>query len=109
VGATGSGKTTLALLLCRFYDPAAGVIMLNGCDLKNYNLKELRNRFSLVFQDTFLFSASIRDNIIYGRPDAVFEDVVHAATVAGIHEHIMNMPEGYDTVVGERGVTLSGG
>jgi ABC-type multidrug transport system fused ATPase/permease subunit len=109
VGATGSGKTTLALLLCRFYDPAAGVIMLNGCDLKNYNLKELRNRFSLVFQDTFLFSASIRDNIIYGRPDAGFEDVVHAATVAGIHEHIMNMPEGYDTVVGERGVTLSGG
>jgi ABC-type multidrug transport system fused ATPase/permease subunit len=109
VGTTGSGKSTLALLLCRFYDPTQGRIILNGCDIRCYPLKELRNIFSLVFQDTFLFSASIRDNIAYGRADARFEDIVHAATVAEIHEHIMTMPEGYDTVIGERGETLSGG
>jgi len=109
VGATGSGKSTLALLLCRFYDPTSGNVLLNGDDIRSYSLKNLRNQFSLVFQDTFLFSASIRDNIAYGRPSAHFEDIVHAATIANIHDHIITMPQGYDTVIGERGVTLSGG
>lgn len=109
VGATGAGKSTLALLLCRFYDPDSGGILLNGRDIRRYRLNEVRNQFSLVFQDTFLFSASIRDNIAYGRPDAGFEDIVHAASVAHAHAFIMDMPKGYDTMVGERGFTLSGG
>jgi len=109
VGPPGAGKTTLALLLCRFYDPTAGAVLLNGTDIRDYPLKDLRDCFSLVFQDTFLFSASVRDNIAYGKPDAKFEDIVYAATVAGMHEHISGMPQGYDTMIGERGVTLSGG
>ena len=108
-GPPGAGKSTLALLLCRFYDPAGGRILLNGRDIREYSIEQLRASCSLVFQDTFLFSASVRDNIAYGRPDARFEDIVYAATVAGIHEHIVSMPQGYDTVIGERGVTLSGG
>jgi len=109
VGPTGSGKSTLALLLCRFYDPTNGRVVLNGQDIRHYPIEDVRNQFSLVFQDTFLFSASIRDNIAYGRPDAGYEDIVHAATVASIHDFIMSLPDGYDTVIGERGVTLSGG
>ncbi len=109
VGPTGSGKSTLALLLCRFYDPTHGKVLLNGRDIRDYPIEEVRNQFSLVFQDTFLFSDSIRDNIAYGRPDAAYEDIVHAATLAAIHDFIMSLPNGYDTVVGERGVTLSGG
>jgi ABC-type multidrug transport system fused ATPase/permease subunit len=109
VGPTGAGKSTLALLLCRFYDPDEGRILLNGRDIRRYPIEDVRSQFSLVFQDAFLFSASIRDNIAYGCPNARFEDVVHAATLAQIHDHVMTLPEGYDTVVGERGVTLSGG
>lgn len=109
VGSTGAGKTSLALLLCRFYDPTQGRVLLNGRDIRCYPLEEVRNQFSLVFQDTFLFSASIRDNIAYGNPEACFEDVVNAATLAQIHDFIMTLPEGYETVTGERGVTLSGG
>ena len=109
VGPTGAGKSTLALLLCRFYDPSQGRVLLNGRDIRSFPLEDVRNQFSLVFQDTFLFSASIRDNIAYGCPEARFEDVVHAATLAEIHAFIMTLPEGYDTVTGERGVTLSGG
>lgn len=109
VGRTGSGKSTLALLLCRFYDPTGGRILLHGQDIRSFSVHDLRNRFALVFQDTFLFSASIRDNIAYGRPDAAFEDIVNAAGVACIHDFIMTLPEKYDTVIGERGVTLSGG
>jgi ATP-binding cassette subfamily B protein len=109
VGPTGSGKSTLALLLCRFYDPKSGKILLNDHDIRCYPITTLRNSFSLVFQDTFLFSASIRDNIAYGRQNASIEDIVHAASIAGIHNHIMTMPQNYDTLVGERGVTLSGG
>ena len=109
VGRTGAGKSTLALLLCRFYDPSQGRVLLHGQDIRRYPVEALRNLFSLVFQDTFLFSAPIRDNIAYGRPDACFEDIVHAASVACIHEFIMTLPQGYDTVTGERGVTLSGG
>ncbi|MBT3191859.1 MAG: ABC transporter ATP-binding protein [Verrucomicrobia bacterium] len=109
VGPTGAGKSTLALLLCRFYDPKEGRVLLNGGDIRRYPLDALRNQFSLVFQDTFLFSASIRDNIAYGQPETRFEDVVNAASIAEIHDFIMSLPEGYDTVIGERGVTLSGG
>ncbi len=109
VGRTGAGKSTLALLLCRFYDPTSGRILLHGTDIRAFPVQELRNGFSLVFQDTFLFSASIRDNIAYGCPDACFEDIIHAASTACIHDFIMSMPQKYDTEVGERGVTLSGG
>jgi len=109
VGRTGAGKSTLALLLCRFYDPTRGRILLHGTDIRAFPIQELRNSFSLVFQDTFLFSASIRDNIAYGCPDACFEDIIHAASTACIHDFIMTLPQKYDTEVGERGVTLSGG
>ena len=109
VGKTGVGKSTLALLLCRFYDPDEGRVMLHGRDIREYAIAELRHSFAFVFQDTFLFSASIRDNIAYGRPGARFEDIVHAASLACIHDFIMEQPDGYDTVIGERGVTLSGG
>lgn len=109
VGKTGAGKSTLALLLSRFYDPDSGTILLNRQNLRNYPLQQLRNTFAFVFQDTFLFSASIRDNIAYGHPDARYEDIVHAASVACIHDFIMSQPQGYDTIIGERGVTLSGG
>jgi ATP-binding cassette subfamily B protein len=109
VGRTGAGKSTLALLLCRFYDPTGGRILLHGADIRDFPVQDLRNEFSLVFQDTFLFSASIRDNIAYGSPDACFEDIIHAASTACIHDFIMSLPQKYDTDVGERGVTLSGG
>lgn len=109
VGKTGVGKSTLALLLCRFYDPDKGEIFLHGHDIREYPIRDLRSCFAFVFQDTFLFSASIRDNIAYGCPEAKFEEIVHAATLACIHDFIMEQSEGYETVVGERGVTLSGG
>ncbi len=109
VGPTGAGKSTLALLLCRFYDPDQGKVLLDGRDIRSFPLADLRNQFSLVFQDTFLFSASIRDNIAYGRPDARYEDIVHAASLAQIHDFVMSLPDAYDTEIGERGVTLSGG
>ncbi|MFO7820734.1 MAG: ABC transporter ATP-binding protein [Lentisphaeria bacterium] len=109
VGSTGSGKSTLALLLCRFYDPDRGVILLDGRDIREYNLGDVRNQFSLVFQDNFLFSAPVWQNIAYGKPGATYEDIIHAASIAQAHEFIQEMPNGYETVVGERGVTLSGG
>jgi ABC-type multidrug transport system fused ATPase/permease subunit len=109
VGATGSGKSTLALLMCRFHDPTSGTVLLDDCDIQDFPLKDVRDQFSLVFQDSFLFSTTIRDNIAYGRHGAKFEDIVHAATVAQAHDFIMECPEGYETHVGERGATLSGG
>ncbi len=109
VGKTGVGKSTLALLLCRFYDPDQGRILLHGHDIREYPVDQVRNSFAFVFQDTFLFSASVRDNIAYGCPQACYEDIVHAATIACIHDFIMAMPQGYDTMIGERGVNLSGG
>lgn len=109
VGSTGSGKTTLALLLCRFYDPTSGKILIDGRDMREYSLSDIRDQSSLVFQQTFLFSASVRDNIAYGKPDAAFEEIVHAATLAQAHEFIMEMPDGYETLIGEKGVNLSGG
>jgi ATP-binding cassette subfamily B protein len=109
VGATGAGKTTLAHLLPRFYDVTAGRLTLDGVDVRDVSLDELRSEVALVFQDTFLFSASVRDNIAFGNPQATDEQVRLAARLAQAHRFICDLPEGYDTVVGERGFSLSGG
>ena len=108
-GRTGSGKTTLMALLMRLYDPALGRILLDGIDLRDYRLADLRNQFAVVLQEPVLFSASISENIGYGRQDAGFAAIVEAATAANAHEFISGLPQGYDTVVGERGMRLSGG
>jgi ATP-binding cassette, subfamily B, bacterial len=109
VGRSGAGKTTLASLMVRFYDPQAGRITLDGYDLRALTLRSLRQNVAVVLQDPIVFAASIRENIAYGRPDATAADVEAAARAANAHEFIAAMPQGYDTVVGERGVTLSGG
>jgi ATP-binding cassette subfamily B protein len=108
-GMTGAGKTTIVNLLTRFYDPTAGQILLDGVDLRDYQLTHLRNQFAIVLQEPVLFSASIAENIAYGRPDATREDIVCAAQAANAHEFIRQLPQGYDTLVGERGMRLSGG
>ena len=109
VGRTGSGKSTAARLLARFYDVTGGAVRVDGHDVRDLTLPSLRHHIGMVLDEPFLFSVSIRDNIAYGRPDASFDDVVAAAQAAGADEFIRAMPEGYDTVVGERGFTLSGG
>jgi ATP-binding cassette, subfamily B, bacterial len=109
VGATGAGKTTLISLLMRFYDPTSGQIMLDGVDVREYRLCDLRDQFSVVLQDPVLFSTTIAENITYARPEATQEEIAEAAQAADIHEFIVNLPDGYDTVVGERGMRLSGG
>jgi subfamily B ATP-binding cassette protein MsbA len=109
VGASGAGKTTIASLIPRFYDPSSGVVTIDGTDIRRYTLKSLREQISFVLQDTLLFRASISDNIAYGNPKATPRDIVRAATLANAREFIEEMPEGFDTMVGERGVTLSGG
>ncbi|GIW12036.1 MAG: ABC transporter ATP-binding protein [Dehalococcoidia bacterium] len=109
LGATGSGKSTITLLLPRFYDVTAGRITIDGYDIRQVTVRSLRRQIGIVLQDPFLFSATIRDNIAYGMEDAPFEQIVQAAKLAGAHDFIMSFPEGYDTWVGERGVTLSGG
>ena len=109
VGASGSGKTTLVNLLARFYDPVAGDIRLDGVDLRDYPLRDLRNQFAFVLQDPVLFSSSIAENIAYAKPHASREEIVIAAKAAGAHGFVSRSPNGYDTVVGERGVRLSGG
>ncbi|RPH82582.1 MAG: ABC transporter ATP-binding protein [Candidatus Rokuibacteriota bacterium] len=109
VGASGAGKTTLASLVVRFYDPQAGRITLDGYDLRALTLRSLRENVALVLQDPIVFGATIRENIAYGRPAATAEEVERAARAANAHEFIAALPEGYATVVGERGVTLSGG
>ncbi|MCI0628362.1 MAG: ABC transporter ATP-binding protein/permease [Acidobacteria bacterium] len=108
-GATGAGKTTLVNLLIRFYDPTAGQILLDGVDLRDYRLADLRNQFAIVLQEPVLFSTSVAENIAYARPGANDEDVIAAAKAAGAHEFILRLPEGYGTMVGERGMRLSGG
>jgi ATP-binding cassette subfamily B protein len=108
-GRTGAGKSTLMSLLMRFYDPSRGQILLDGVDLRDYKLAELRNQFAIVMQDPVLFSTSIAENIAYGRPGASFQDIVTAAKVANAHDFIVALPNGYDTLVGERGLRLSGG
>ncbi|PYP60474.1 MAG: hypothetical protein DMD44_02220 [Gemmatimonadetes bacterium] len=109
VGATGAGKTTLISLLTRFYDPTAGQILLDGVDLRDYKLDDLRRQFAVVLQETVLFSASIAENIAYAAPGASREKIVAAAHAANAHEFIVRLPRGYDTQVGERGAQLSGG
>jgi ATP-binding cassette subfamily B protein len=109
VGSTGSGKTTLAHLIPRFYDTTAGTVSLDGVDVRDVSLDELRREVALVFQETFLFSASLRDNIAFGNAAATDEQVRLAARLAQAHRFICDLPEGYDTVVGERGYSLSGG
>jgi len=109
LGAPGSGKTTLASLLARFYDVDTGRITIDGIDIRDVRLGALRQAIGIVQQDVFLFSASVRDNIAYGREDASIDDVMAAAKTAQLHDEIMGLPEGYATVVGERGMSLSGG
>ena len=109
VGPSGSGKSTLLNLLLRLYDPVSGRVMVDGRDIREYTLASLRTQIGVVLQETVLFAASIGDNIAYGNPDASRDEVEAAARVANAHDFIMAMPEGYDTVVGERGVTISGG
>ncbi len=109
VGSTGSGKTTMAHLIPRFYDVTAGTVAVDGVDVRTLRLDDLRAEVALVFQETFLFSASVRDNIAFGNPDATDEQVRLAARLAQAHQFITDLPDGYDTVVGERGYSLSGG
>jgi ATP-binding cassette subfamily B protein len=108
-GATGAGKTTLISLLSRFYDPTAGQVLLDGCDLGDYRLADLRGQFGIVLQDAVLFSATIAENIAYARPEATEAEIVEAARAANADEFIRNLSEGYRTLVGERGMRLSGG
>lgn len=109
VGPTGAGKSTLASMVPRFYDPSTGRVTIDGRDVRDYTLGTLRSRVSLVFQEPVLFATSIAENIGYGKPGASREEIVEAATRAGIHAQIAGLQDGYDTVIGERGVTLSGG
>jgi ATP-binding cassette subfamily B protein len=109
IGPTGSGKTTLATLVPRFYDTTAGRVLVDGADVRDLARRSLRREIGVISQDPFLFSASIRDNIALGMPDAPFEAVEAAARAAQAHEFVLELPHGYDTVVGERGITLSGG
>jgi ATP-binding cassette, subfamily B, bacterial len=108
-GRTGAGKTTLLNLLTRFYDPTDGQIFLDGIDLRDYKLADLRNQFAIVLQEPVLFSTSIAENIAYARPDASEHDIIAAAKAANAHEFIVSLPQGYETQVGERGMRLSGG
>ncbi len=109
VGGTGSGKTTVARLLCRFYDVDAGAVRLDGVDVRDVSLRELRRAVGLVFEETFLFSDSIAANIAFAEPDADLDQIERAARLAGAHEFISALPHGYDTAIGERGYSLSGG
>src|SRR2546425_2028304 len=109
VGPTGSGKTSLSNLLLRFFDTTQGAITLDDVDLKNYKLADLRNQFAVVLQDTVLFSTTITENIRFARPGATIAEVVEAATAANAREFITHLPDGYNTLVGERGMKLSGG
>jgi ATP-binding cassette subfamily B protein/subfamily B ATP-binding cassette protein MsbA len=109
VGPTGVGKTTMAGLIPRFYDVLEGSITLDGHDVRDLTVKSLRQQISIVLQDVFLFHGTARDNILFGRPDATDQEVIEAARVANAHEFIVSLPDGYDTLIGERGVKLSGG
>jgi ATP-binding cassette subfamily B protein/subfamily B ATP-binding cassette protein MsbA len=109
VGGTGAGKSTLAALVARLFDPWSGRVMLDGHDIKDVALASLRGQVSLVLQDPFLFPLSIAENIAYGAPQAMPEQIQAAAQAAGAHDFITRLPSGYDTVIGERGATLSGG
>nr|WP_276561670.1 ABC transporter ATP-binding protein [Bacillus sonorensis] len=109
VGMSGGGKSTLVSLIPRFYDVTSGHLYIDGVDVRDYQARSLRNQIGMVLQDTFLFSESIRENISIGNPDASMESIIAAAKAANAHDFIMELPEGYETKVGERGVKLSGG
>jgi len=109
VGATGSGKSTLISLVPRFYDPQSGAVKIDGVDIRKYKRKTVRQQISLVLQETLLFRAPVWQNIAYGKPEATHDEIVHAARLANADEFIERLPEGYNTMIGERGVTLSGG
>lgn len=109
LGSTGSGKSSVINLVPRFYDPQKGTVRIDGHNLKDVTIDSLRRQVGIVLQETFLFNDSLRNNIAYGKPDATLEDIISAAEAARIHEFIQTLPDGYDTVVGERGVGLSGG
>jgi ATP-binding cassette, subfamily B, putative efflux pump len=109
VGMSGGGKSTLVSLIPRFYDVTAGRILLDGVDIRHFRVRSLRDKIGIVFQDSFLFSDSVKENILLAKPGATDEEVIAAAKAANAHDFIMNLPDGYDTKVGERGVKLSGG
>lgn len=109
IGSTGSGKTTITQLITRFYEPDEGEIMVDGVNVKDYSLKTLRKNIGFVLQEPFLFSTTIKENIRYGNPEASMEEVIDAAKRAQAHDFIMELPDGYDTMLGERGMGLSGG
>jgi ABC-type multidrug transport system fused ATPase/permease subunit len=109
VGATGSGKTTLVSLIPRLYDPTAGTVLVDGADVRDIDLGKLRRQIAMVSDDPFLFSATVRENVAYARPEASQEEIERAARQAGIHDFITGLADGYDTMIGERGLTVSGG
>jgi len=109
LGATGSGKSTIINLIPRFYDPTEGRITIDGCDIGHVTLNSLRDQIGIVLQETTLFAATVRENISFGRPEATEQEIVEASRAAQAHSFVVEMPQGYDTLVGERGVTLSGG
>lgn len=109
LGSTGSGKSSFVNLIPRFYDPVDGVVKIDGTDIREFTVRSLRDHIGVVLQDTVLFASTIRENIAFGRPDATFQDIENAARAAHIHDFIASLPDGYDTKVGEKGVSLSGG
>jgi len=109
LGATGSGKSSLIYLIPRFYDVLSGSITVDGTDIRKFKLSSLRQQVGVILQDVFLFSGTMRDNIAFGKPDASMEEIVEVAKMARIHDFIQSLPDGYNSLVGERGVTLSGG
>jgi ATP-binding cassette subfamily B protein len=109
VGASGAGKTTLLNLMMRFYDPTGGAVLVDGRDIRNYRIADLRRQFSVVLQEPLLFAASIAENIAYGEPNASDDQIIAAARAAHSHDFIRRLPEGYESKVGERGAQLSGG
>jgi ATP-binding cassette, subfamily B, multidrug efflux pump len=109
IGSTGSGKTSITQLMTRFYEPTKGEILIDGKTLSDYSLKSLRNNIGVVLQESFLFSSTIKANISYGRPEATMEEIIEAAKMAQAHDFITELPDGYDTKLGERGLGLSGG
>ena len=109
IGHTGSGKTTLTSLVPRFYDATSGRVLVDGVDVRDVTLRSLRRAIGVISQDPFLFSATVRENITFGAPALGDEDVERIARLAQAHEFVERLPDGYDTVIGERGITLSGG